>query len=194
MSIFASIFIDHIGLRKVAVVGSCMSFAGMAASVYVTRLEVYFITYGVIMGTGFACTITSSLIILGHYFKKRLGLANGLVTFGGAVFTFSYSLVLPELFSYVGLKPTLLCLTGLFFLLVPCAATWTPIFLREDLAVPLVPSEDCLAEEESSRCAKMAGKYINLNIWRYRDYVLWVVGNCVSLFGYFVPFIHMVSG
>ena len=42
-------------------------------------------------GTGASLVYTPSLTILGHYFKKRLGVVNGIVTAGSSLFTIGLS-------------------------------------------------------------------------------------------------------
>lgn len=44
-------------------------------------------TYGVLFGVGASLTYTPSLVVLGHYFKRYLGVANGLVAAGSSVFS-----------------------------------------------------------------------------------------------------------
>ena len=46
-----------------------------------------YLTYGVMFGAGTSLAYNPSLVILGHYFRRRLGLVNGIVTAGSSVFT-----------------------------------------------------------------------------------------------------------
>ncbi|KAF6041463.1 SLC16A10 [Bugula neritina] len=46
-----------------------------------------YLTYGVMFGIGSSFIYSGSLVILGHYFKKRMSLVNGIVTTGSAIFT-----------------------------------------------------------------------------------------------------------
>nr|KAG5703944.1 hypothetical protein BaRGS_020541 [Batillaria attramentaria] len=109
----SGILADRLGIRTVGLIGGLLALAGMLSSAFVQNLSLLYLTYGVIMGTGFSLAYTPSLAILGHYFKRRIGLANGLVTFGGvAVFTVSYTLALPVLFDAIGFKYTLMCISG----------------------------------------------------------------------------------
>jgi MCP family monocarboxylic acid transporter-like MFS transporter 10 len=188
----ASILTDRLGIRKVAFVGGLLAFIGMLSSAFVEHLMVYYLTYGVLMGIGFSLAYAPSLVILGHYFKKKMGLVNGLVTFGSAVFTIAYSLVLPELLMEVGLKYTLVCLSGLIFLLMPYALTWKPLLHRESDLGPVIMSTESVLEHVND-CWRWTRKYLNVKIWRNRGYVVWALSNGVSLFGYFVPFVHLVS-
>ena len=62
--------------------------------------------------------------------QKRMGLVNGLVTFGSSLFTVAFMWGLPKLFKLVGLHYTLVFLSGINVLLVLYAMTWKPIFTR----------------------------------------------------------------
>ena len=55
----------------------------MFTSAFVSSsLPSLFTTYGVVLGFGFSLSYTPSLVILGHYFKRRLAIVNYLVTSG----------------------------------------------------------------------------------------------------------------
>ena len=43
-------------------------------------------------GIGSSFIYSGSLVILGHWFKKRMGIVNGLVTTGSAIFTIGQSM------------------------------------------------------------------------------------------------------
>ena len=62
------------------------------------KLEWLYLTYGVLFGAGASLAYFSSLVILGHYFKRRMSMVNGLVTAGSAVFTIGkcYTKVFPS--------------------------------------------------------------------------------------------------
>ena len=47
----------------------------------------FYLTYGVMFGFGSSFIYSGSLVILGHYFKRRMALVNGIVTTGSAIFT-----------------------------------------------------------------------------------------------------------
>lgn len=188
----ASILTDRIGIRKVSFCGGLLAFIGMLASAFVDQIMLYYLTYGILMGIGFALAYSPSLVILGHYFKKRMGLVNGLVTFGSAVFTIVYSLVLPELIKTIGLHYTFLCLSGMVFLLMPYSLTWKPLIHRETNLAALALSSESVVEHLND-CCRWTRKFLNVKIWRNRGYVVWAVATGISLFGYFIPFVHLVS-
>ena len=192
MCMVASIVSDRVGIRKVAFIGGALAFVGILSSSFIEQLMLYYVTYGVLLGVGFAFSYAPSLVILGHYFKKRIGLVNGLVTFGSAVFTITYSLVLPILLKAVGLQYTLLCLSGMTCLLMPYALTWKPLIVHQSNLAALTLSTESVVEHIND-CYRWTRKFLNVSIWRNRGYVVWAVANGISLFGYFVPFVHLVS-
>ncbi|KAL0624002.1 Monocarboxylate transporter 10, partial [Plecturocebus cupreus] len=69
-----SVFTDIFGCRKTAVVGAAVGFVGLMSSSFVSSIEPLYLTYGIIFACGCSFAYQPSLVILGHYFKKRLGL------------------------------------------------------------------------------------------------------------------------
>ena len=94
LSFLVGMLADKIGLRLTSVIGGTLATLGMALSaVGYRRIEVLYVTYGVMFGTGSSLVYTPSLTILGHYFRKRLGVVNGLVTSGSSIFTIGLSFI-----------------------------------------------------------------------------------------------------
>lgn len=111
----AGVLTDRWGIRMTTAVGGVLATSGMLLSSFVTdnvrarmpggrgdvlddahgglnrtpMFQVYalYATYGVLFGVGASLTYTPSLVVLGHYFKRFLGVANGLVAAGSSVFS-----------------------------------------------------------------------------------------------------------
>ncbi|XP_050394886.1 monocarboxylate transporter 10 [Patella vulgata] len=192
MCMIASIFSDQIGIRKTAAFGATLGTIGLIGSAFVEQLELLYLTYGLILGLGSAFAYSPSLVILGHYFKKHMGLVNGIVTFGSAIFTIGLSLALPLLLEEVGLKYTFLFLSGLYVLLFGCVLTWKPMIHSESALAGIALSTESVYNHCNSFCT-WTRKYLNVRIWRNRGYVVWALSCGMSLFGYFVPFVHLVK-
>jgi MCP family monocarboxylic acid transporter-like MFS transporter 10 len=79
-----------------------------------TCLQVYllYVTYGVVFGVGASLAYTPSLVILGHYFHRYMGLVNGFVTAGSSVFTMVMPYLIDLLLKQFGLD---VCLRYLCF-------------------------------------------------------------------------------
>ncbi len=61
-------------------------------------------TYGILFGVGASLAYVPSLTIVGHYFKKYIGIANGFVTVGSSVFTIGMPHFLNYLLNAVGIE------------------------------------------------------------------------------------------
>lgn len=61
------------------------------------QVMLLYATYGVLFGIGASLAYTPSLVILGHYFDRYMGLVNGFVTAGSSTFT----MIMPYLIDYL---------------------------------------------------------------------------------------------
>ena len=61
--------------------------------IFYFQLQALSFTYGIMFGGGASLVYTPSLAIIGHYFKKRMGIANGIVAAGSSIFT----MILPHI-------------------------------------------------------------------------------------------------
>ncbi|KAH9525015.1 hypothetical protein Btru_000111 [Bulinus truncatus] len=196
MCMMSSIISDRVGIRRTGIIGGVLAVIGLLSSAFVEELMLLYLTYGVITGLGFAFSYAPSLVILGHYFKRHMGLVNGLVTFGSSVFTIALVFALPKLLDTIGLKFTLLSLSGLAALLIPYSLTWRPIFTRENLGLSQAALSTMsieMIQSQCQECCRFTRSFLNVKIWRNRGYVVWAVSCGVSLFGYFVPFVHIIQ-
>lgn len=123
-------------------------------------------------------------MVLGQYFKKRLGLVNGVVTAGSSAFTVLLPFLLRVLTDRVDLSHTLrvLCV----FMLV--------LFLAGFTYRPLAPSDGQSAAPGGDR-----GKFgpprrlFNTAVFKVTAYSVWAAGVPLALFGYFVPYVHLMK-
>lgn len=157
----------------------------MLASSFATTFLHLYITYGVIFGIGCSLAYTPSLVILGHYFNKRLGIVNGVVTAGSSVFTMIMAIALSAVLKAYELREALRFLAGLMAMLIFAGATFIerkPPLHEVKIAAGLDPLD------KQSR-----PKLFNADIWRNKLYILWVLAIPIALFGYFVPYVHLVQ-
>lgn len=144
-------------------------------------LGLLYFTYGIVFACGCSFAYQPSLVILGHYFKKRLGLVNGIVTAGSSIFTITLPFVLSGLLDRVGLQNTLRVLCILMFVLMLAGFTYKPL-------LPPKPANT----RTGGWCPPMS-QLFNINIWRSLGYRIWAFGIPAALYGYFVPYVHLVS-
>lgn len=140
-----------------------------------------YFTYGIVFACGCSFAYQPSLVILGHYFKKRLGLVNGIVTAGSSIFTITLPFLLSGLLEKVGLQNTMRVLCILMFVLMLAGFTYKPL-------LPVKSSNT----STGSHCPPM-NRIFNINIWKSLGYRIWAFGIPAALYGYFVPYVHLVS-
>lgn len=178
LSPVSSILIDRFGIRKTAFVGGFIACLGMLfSSFFYQRVEALYFTYGIMFGGGSSLAYTPSLVILGHYFRRHMGLVNGIVTAGSSVFTIAMPHILDGLLSSMGLQNCLRFLTGLTSLLMLAALSFKPLMSH--------------GHEKSNKgiCAQI----VNVDNWKNKKYVIWCLAIPSALFGYFVPYVHIVQ-
>ena len=64
---------------------------------FLCQIELMTLTFGLMVGIGGSLAYTPSLVILGHYFRKRMGIVNGFVTAGSSLFT----IIMPFFFDFI---------------------------------------------------------------------------------------------
>ncbi|XP_042246797.1 monocarboxylate transporter 10 [Thunnus maccoyii] len=176
-----SVFTDILGCRVTAVGGAAVGLVGLLASSFVTSLGPMYFTYGIVFACGCSFAYQPSLVILGHYFKTRLGLVNGIVTAGSSIFTVTLPFMLSGLLEKVGLQNTMRLLCILMFVLMLAGFTYRPL-------LPVKPGNT----RTGSQVPPMS-QIFNLNIWRSLGYRIWAFGIPAALYGYFVPYVHLMK-
>ncbi len=192
LSPVASILVDRFGIRQTGFTGAFLATAGMLASSFVHQVEVLYLTYGLMLGIGSSLIYNPSLVILGHYFRRHLGVVNGLVSFGSAVFTIVFPFLLKETLQSIGLQNTMRMLAGFLSLLMIGSLTWKPLFNVRHAELDHYLSTDSMPKSVAGCCMWMK-KFLNVAIWRNKGYVIWAICLPISFLGYFIPFVHLVS-
>ncbi|KAG1686308.1 Monocarboxylate transporter 12 [Nymphon striatum] len=106
------ILINKFGCRAMAMSGSIISALGFCASSQATSIGTLMLLYGIIGGTGFGMMYCSSIVIIGHYFDKKQGLAMGITTSGSGIGTFIIPPLVQKLIEVYGLSGTVLIIGG----------------------------------------------------------------------------------
>uniref|UniRef100_UPI00398F10AE monocarboxylate transporter 8-like n=1 Tax=Pristiophorus japonicus TaxID=55135 RepID=UPI00398F10AE len=183
-----SIFTDRFGCRKTATSGAAMAFVGLLSSSFTKSLELRYFTYGIVFGCGSSFAFQPSLVILGHYFRCRLGLANGVMTAGSSVFSITLPLFLKKIGDALGLAHTLQILSVLMFIQIPLSLTYIPL-----LPLPAAEEGKKTDTKESPTCLRQCRRYVNLRVFRKVTYRVWVFGIATAVLGYFVPYVHLMN-
>ncbi|CAB3371550.1 Hypothetical predicted protein [Cloeon dipterum] len=180
LSPVAGILTDMLGLKRTTLVGGTLAVIGMTLSSFLTHtVEALCVTYGIIFGIGASLAYTPSLAVLGLHFREKLGLVNGIVCTGSSVFTIALPPILSLLLEEGDLP------WALRFLAIAMAGLAAAGFL-------FTPPKGSQATAEKSPTTKKQS-IINRDNWRVKRYVIWTICIPCSLFGYFVPYVHMVK-
>lgn len=188
----SGILVDKLGLRTTTFIGGILTTSGMFLSSYIlnekhedfdpSHVTTLCLTYGVMFGTGAALAYTPTLAILGHYFKKYIGIVNGFVTGGSSVFTALMPIVLTKIEADYGLKHCLRAMTLMSAFIIVFAFIFKPL-------QPSPPPKE--RKQGRSECYNLTRSVINFDNWKKKKYIIWAISIPIALFGYFVPYVHI---
>lgn len=198
MSPVASFLTDRLGCRATGLIGGSIACLGLFLSSFVKRIEVLYITYGLFVGGGFSICYTPSLVIIGHYFKKKIGLANGIVATGSAIFTIALPFLIQFILEQSSLKETLRYMTITTIIMTLGAMVFSPLLQKEvkeiiDEKGVKVKKKSVVHRKQSVFNKVSPFKNVSTGIWKNKRYRIWSIGVPMALFGYFVPFFHLVN-
>lgn len=136
-------------------------------------------------GAGAALTYTPSLAVLGHYFKKKIGIVNGIVSSGSSLFTATMPYILRHLLetNENAIAVPFRFLGGILGFIIICSLVYKPVL------TPKTKPESVMATNRQK--SKTTSSVIYLDNWKNNRYLVWVVSFPLALFGYFVPYIHI---
>ncbi|XP_046560584.1 monocarboxylate transporter 14-like [Haliotis rubra] len=121
------IIVSLIGIRKTLLLGATITCIGMMTAIFATSIDFLIGTHSILIGLGNSMIYGPSMVNIGHYFKKRRGLASAAamssVSFGGSVFPPLVRYLLDEF----GLFGTMTILTGIVMNMFVGAAVQRPL-------------------------------------------------------------------
>ncbi|OWB60057.1 hypothetical protein B5S29_g924 [[Candida] boidinii] len=85
LSTIAVLLSAIIGTRPTLFIGACFQVAGYILSTFTTKIWQLYLTYGVLIGIGFALIFNSSIVLLPGWFDKYRGLSAGIAVSGAGV-------------------------------------------------------------------------------------------------------------
>ncbi|KAM4555112.1 monocarboxylate transporter 8 [Odontesthes bonariensis] len=197
-----SMFTDHFGCRKTAVSGAALAFIGLLSTSFANSLILRYFTYGILFGCGSSFAFQPTLVILGHYFRQRLGLANGVVTAGASLFSMGLPVFLDKVVGPLGLSRTFQILSLFMLVQALLALTFKPLLpAGGGMGPPGMgpgPAESqtqATAQGGSkwSRAIARVKKYFNLRVFHIVTYRVWAFGVATAVLGYFVPYVHLIN-
>lgn len=141
-----------------------------------------YLTYGVMFGLGAALAYTPTIAILGHYFKRYLGIVSGFVTAGSSIFTIILPKVLQWLLDSYGLQTTCIVLGTSTIVVIFCALVYKPRHL---------PPPPPKRKPGQSTMKMHFRSLVHVENFKRKRYIIWALSMPIALLGYFVPYVHM---
>ncbi|XP_028315280.1 monocarboxylate transporter 8 isoform X2 [Gouania willdenowi] len=197
-----SMFTDHFGCRKTAVGGASLAFIGLLSTSFANSLGLRYFTYGILFGCGSSFAFQPTLVILGHYFRRRLGLVNGVVTAGASLFSMGLPVFLKKVVEPLGLSRTFQILSLFMLVQALLALTFKPLLPAGGGMGP--PGMGHGHSDSQTQVTNQAGgkwsrimarirKYFNLRVFHIVTYRVWAFGVATAVLGYFVPYVHLIN-
>ncbi|GFO32962.1 monocarboxylate transporter 12 [Plakobranchus ocellatus] len=118
---------NKFGCRPVVIAGTLVSTMAFILASQSTTITMLILTYGVMGGFGLGMMYLPCIVIVGYYFERRRGLANGLAVSGSGMGTFAFSPLAEYLLSEYNWQGALLIIAGLIFNGCICGILMRPL-------------------------------------------------------------------
>lgn len=168
----------RLGCKAVTTLGGILVGTGLLLSSFVDSIFRMYVTYSFLFGLGSSmCYVSSVLVIIG-YFNKYLVLANGIGLAGAGVGTITLAPALSLLLDSYYWRDALRILSATSFLLV-----------FSGLIYYLIPAPMEFVDVEEDQEEK---KHFDLSFLKNKAYIVWIVVVGLVLFGFYIPYVHLV--
>lgn len=186
LSPVSGILTDRIGLRLTTFIGGVLMTAGMIlSSMFFHNIQLLYLTYGIMFGLGAALSYTPTIAIMGHYFKRYLGVVSGIATCGSSIFTVILPPVLTWLLNEYGLQGTFFVLGISSAGVIICSLVYKP------LRPPPPPPKRKPGQSSRSIFIMHLRSLVHVENFKRKRYIIWALSMPIALLGYFVPYVHM---
>ncbi|XP_071086672.1 monocarboxylate transporter 14-like [Haliotis cracherodii] len=152
-----NILITRISIRKLSLIGSALTSAGILLSVFAENVAFIIFTQSILTGLGNAFVYGPGIYLLGQYFDKKRPLAIAVANSGISVGLMVLPTLITYLFDEYGFQGALMLLGGVMMQTVVCAALFRPLQPKE-LGLP-IPSPD--PDDISGSPAPSPATYVN---------------------------------
>lgn len=205
--------VQRLGPRIVVCLGSGLGMMSVLLTSFVQDFSLMFITYGVLMGVACSLCYFGSVSGIVMYFKKHLSVAYGICIAGSGVGTPVLITLLDYLNRRYGWRLTFRGLVMVFGVVFLCGLTFIP---RKNSDLTLDGTNDNNSKGETlsvslSVATKSPWKgkhcikefliklkfvfcfFFDPSVLKNKAFVVWTVGIALAHFGYFMPFVFLVS-
>ncbi|WAQ93573.1 MOT12-like protein [Mya arenaria] len=117
--------------RFVTFLGVSMTVAGMLTSGFVPTVQYLYLTYGLVVGVGCSLSYTACILVVGHYFNTRRGIAIGVAASGVGFGCFAWPPILRAFFEYFGFRGAFLIIGAIVSNVYVCGMLFMPLSKRK---------------------------------------------------------------
>ncbi|XP_046560171.1 uncharacterized protein LOC124269203 [Haliotis rubra] len=178
---FVSMLVEKFGRRPVMMAGGTLCAVAILSSSFVTSFSTLFFSFSVIYGIGAGMAITPTMTIGQEYFDKYASISVGIMTAGSSTGTLITAPLAQALVRSIGWRNTFRFFSGTCTLTVLCNILIRPINGRQKTPIQKI------------RASPLRRLMEELKLWKNRVFVVWTAAVTCVMFGYYIPYVHLVS-
>ncbi|XP_078700203.1 monocarboxylate transporter 10-like [Branchiostoma floridae x Branchiostoma belcheri] len=179
---FAGSMCKTYGPRKVAMAGSVLCFLGLLLTSIVEAFPVIFFTYGILFGLGSSLAYSPGNIVITWYFEKHRTLATGIAAAGGSFGNVALTPLLKAMVDSLGWRGAIR-----YFLI------WQIVVGIAALAYRPLPPGAQPTQLQTFKTSPAKNYVLDLSLWRNEVFVVWTAAISLTMYGYFIPYVHLPS-
>ncbi|ESO89208.1 hypothetical protein LOTGIDRAFT_83181, partial [Lottia gigantea] len=169
------------GHKFAMVLGGFLCSISLCASSFVQGIDQLFFTFSFIYGVGACMSITPTMTLGQDYFDKYLGVSVGIMTSGSSIGTLIMAPTTQTLIDALGWRNTFRVYAGTCLL-----TSILNLFIR-----PITNRKKTQSDE--LRTSPLRRLIAELALWKNRVFIVWTTGITLVMFGYYIPYVHLVS-
>ena len=178
----ASSLIIKFGNRIVAATGCIICGISLVITSYMPNIPAMYGSFGFLYGVGTCLAYTPTMTIAGDYFDKYLTIATGIMVAGSSTGTLVLSPIAQVMVTNIGWRNSFRVFAGLTLVAFVAGCLFKPLQSRS--------SKHCPKKAVKKSMAKPLMQ--ELQLWKDKVFVLWILGITFAMFGYYVPYVHLV--
>ena len=170
-----SILVGRFGNNKVMSSGGIICASSLVLSSFATTTNMMFITFSFLYGIGTCMCSSPTMTITPQYFDKYLSVATGITVAGSSFGTLIMGPLSQLIIDYGGWRMAFRVFAGFCLL--------TSILNSQIRTLP-----------HMKRRPGEGHSFIkDLQIWKSRVFVVWTISITLVMFGFYIPYVHLVS-
>ncbi|KAI8147825.1 major facilitator superfamily domain-containing protein [Fennellomyces sp. T-0311] len=163
------------GTRIVLLIGTFLIAIGLIIAGFSNQIWHLYLTQGILFGTGVSLMYVTIMAVAPQYFDRRRGLAIGIIASGSGIGGLIMPFIMTPLNRSLGAGWTYRVVG---FICLGC----------DLLACLLVKDRNPLPKER-----KKISDIIKLDVFKNKNFCIWIAGACIQMFGYYIPYFFLPS-